>query len=115
MKKILEIFPKILSIFTSGGFKAAVFSILKKEAVKLALSKLARGILKGTFGNWLITFAVEYLMDEFVIPLMKTGFNYMGYQFDKIEGKIYIKRLNDAQNQGNQDEYDDIVIDIWDS
>ena len=48
-------------------------------------------------------------MDEFVQPLMKMAFNYMGYQYDRIDGKVKVKRLNKA---GDQDEYDDAIDDI---
>ena len=115
MHKILSVFTKILGVFKSGSFRVAAFALLKREATKLALKKLAKGILKGSFGNWLITFAVENLMEEFVFPLIKKAFNVMGYHFDKIEGRILIKKLKDAEKKGDQNEYDDIVIDIWNS
>lgn len=114
MPKILE-FLKVVVASIGGGFsasRAAIISLFKKEAVKFALAKLAKGILKGSFGNWIITFAVEYLFEELVQPLMKLAFNYMGYQYDRIDGKVKVMKLDKAKRDGDGKAYDIIVDDI---
>lgn len=114
MLKLLEFLKAIIPALggSFNSFRAFVIDLARKELLKLALSKLAKGFLKGAFGNWLVAFATEYLFEEFVMPLMKSAFNYMGYQFDRAEGKINIKRLRQAEAEGDVEEYDVIVDDI---
>ena len=114
MKKILEFIKAIIPHLNGSfdSFKKLVIDLARKETIKLAMAKLAKGFLKGAVGNWFIAFAVEYLFDEFVIPLMEVAFNYMGYQFERVEGKIKIKKLIRARGEGNVQEYDVIVDDI---
>ena len=95
MVKFLEFIKAIIPAL-SGSFdsiKQFVIQMAKKELIKLALAKLARGILKGAFGNWIIAFAVDHMFEEFVMPLMQKAFNYLGYEFDRKNGKIKFRRL----------------------
>lgn len=103
------------SALTAKTVRDAFLSVLKTKAVEFALAKLAKGVMRGAFGNWLIAFATKYLMEEFVIPLMKIAFNYMGYRFMKVEGNYLIKKLENSENENDQNRYDDIIDDIWNS
>lgn len=83
---------KLNKDWTWAAFKAAFVNFVKKEAVKLALKKLA---ITGGIKGWLVQFAVNHLIeagDEYILePLMVK----MGYKRAVNEGKeVYEKVIN---------------------
>lgn len=120
MKLLKELIPIIINGLVSGklktlaGIKAFFYSISEKVVVKAALKHFAKGILKGAFGNWLITFLAVELMEEFGKKFINTFFNLAGYGIKKIEGGFQVKKLEQAEREGNREAYNKTIYDIMD-
>lgn len=93
-------------------FKDYLIKFLRGEAVKLALKKLLGSAAAGGFKAWLVTFVVKELYDEVAEPIIKLAFRKSGYVYNKIDGKIKIKKLREARNENDEDAYDNIVTDV---
>ena len=76
---------------------------LKGAAVKAALIKFLGSSLAGGFKAWLIKFIVTELFEEIAEPIMKAGVVQAGYIYNRVEGKILIKRVENAQDQNEHD------------
>lgn len=82
---------------------------LKGRLVKAALKKfLGSGAALG-FKGWLITFIATELFESLAVPLL----NYLKRKgmlfYDRTQGKIKVRRLEQAKEEGNEDNYNDIV------
>lgn len=109
MKKF---FKGVFKKFNWAGIKSALIKWLKGEAVKLAIKKILGSAMAGGFKVWVIKFVVEELFEEIAEPLIKYAFRRMGYLYNRERGKILVKRLNDAQDSNDQDEYNSTIDDI---
>jgi len=89
--------------------RSLVISFLKGEAVKLALKKLLGSALLGGFKVWVIKFIVTELFEEFAEPLIKYAFRNTEYQFNRVKGKMIVKKLIKAKEAGNEEAYDDML------
>ena len=92
-----------------SSFKKPLIDFLRGSAVKLALKKILGSAAAGGFVGWIVTYIVTELFEEIAEPLILAGINRIGYTYDKIEGKVLIKELNEAENETD---YDSTVNDI---
>lgn len=82
--------------FSWAAFKAAFVNLLKREAVKAALKKLA---ISGGIKGWLVTFVVEELIelgDEHILEPLMVKF---GYRKSIREGVKVYEKVTNAQNR----------------
>ncbi len=92
-----------------SSFKKPLIDFLKGSAVKLALKKILGSAVAGGPLAWVISYVVTELFEEVAEPLILAGINRIGYTYDKIEGKVLIKNLNEAENEAD---YDSTIDDI---
>jgi hypothetical protein len=95
------------------AIKTVVIEQLKGAGVKLALKKLLGTAAVGGFKVWLITFIVENLYEEFAEPLVKAVFVKLGYYYDRINGEIIVKKIRQAREDGNAEDYDAATDDVF--
>tara|TARA_Y100000296_G_C5180060_1_gene263671 strand:- start:10543 stop:10845 length:303 start_codon:yes stop_codon:yes gene_type:complete len=82
---------------------------LKGELVKLALKKLLGSATAGGIKGWLIKTTVEYLYDEFFVPLFLYAERKGLLYWDRRQGKIAYRRLEEAKDEHDEATYDDII------
>lgn len=95
------------------AIKLAVIEQLKGAAVKAALKKLLGSAALGGFKTWIIKYIITELFEELAEPLMKAAFVKMGYFYDRVEGKIIVKRIEQAREAGNGEDYDNATDDVF--
>ena len=96
-----------------NNFKPQLIKYLKGEAVKLALQKLLGSALAGGFRGWLIKYAVEYLFEEVAEPIAKLTLRNVGYVYHRVEGKVILKKIQKAKEEGDGEDYDSAVDDLY--
>ena len=94
------------------SLKPYIISFLKERAVKLALKKLLGSIVTGGIRAWIIRFIVEELFEEVVEPLIKMALREAGWVYERAKGEIHVKRLEDAREDNDAQDYNDTVDDI---
>lgn len=94
-------------------FKYALINFLKGEAVKLALKKLLGSAIVGGPKAWAIQFIISNLFDEIAKPIIKAAFTEIGYYFDVIEGKLIIKKLEEARADNDKKDYERAIDSIF--
>ena len=87
-------------------------SYLKDLAVKGALKAFLKTGAGVGFKAWAIKFIVTELVEEIGEPLVKAFFVEMGYQYERINGNILVKKLHQAREDNDAQEYNDTVDDI---
>lgn len=98
----------ILNYIKGAAFKAAL-----QNAVKTLLKKIFKSASFGGIKGWLIKiFVKEVLIDKAIEPGVKAAFREVGYIYHVNKGKILISKLNQAQNDNNQTDYDNTMDDI---
>jgi hypothetical protein len=90
-----------------------VMLFLEKKLVKLALKKILGNALMGGFKAWLIKLIAKELFDEIGKPLLQAGFNQAGYIYDRIDGRITAKKIIQAREDGDEENYNRAVDDIF--
>ena len=90
-----------------------VINFLKSEFIKLALVKILKSTALGGFRTFAIKFIAKNLFEEIAEPLIKAGLIQAGYYYNKVEGKVLIKRLEEARRDNDQGAYDTSVDDIF--
>lgn len=91
--------------------KEKIIAFFKTKFMEKAIVALFKIAPKGFYG-WVVNIILSKLYDEIGEPLVEAGVRKVGYVYHKVEGKVLIKRLKKAQEDGNEDEYDDITTDI---
>lgn len=86
---------------------------LKGESIKLVFKTLFKSAPLGGFRLWLVKIIVKEFYDEIGEPVIKAVFVEGGYQYNKVKGKILVKRLHEAKDENNQSEYDSTIDDIF--
>jgi hypothetical protein len=94
-------------------WKQMIINQLKGESIKLAFKVLFRSAAFGGIRLWLIKLAVGEFYKEIGEPVIRAVFAEGGYLYDKVEGKIIVKRLKEAKNENNQSHYDSAIDDIF--
>lgn len=93
-------------------FKKALIDFLKGSAVKFALKKILGTAAMGGVKGWLVKLIVTELFEEIGEPVIKYLIRKGALAYDKVEGKIKIKKLEAAKEEGNEDGYNRTIDDI---
>jgi hypothetical protein len=92
----------------------ALIDFLKGSAVKFAVKKLlgsSVGMIAGVKG-WLIKYAITELFEEVAEPLINLAIRKGLLAYDKVDGKIKLKRLEKAKEENNEANYNTTIDDI---
>jgi len=90
-----------------------LLKFLEQKAIKTALIKFFGTASVGGFRAKALTwFITEIIFDKALEPIIKSIFNYAGYQIDRGEGYFKFKKTEDARRDNDQVEYDSTVDDI---
>ena len=63
----------------------------------------------GGFKGWLIKFIVTELYEEIGEPVIKYALNEVGYQYDRVKGKVIVNRIEKAKDENNEEAYNSAV------
>lgn len=91
--------------------KEKIVAFFKTKFVEKVVVILFKAAPKGFYG-WVVNLVVSKLYTEIGEPLIEAGLRKVGFIYQKIDGKILIKKLKKAQGEGNEDEFDSISTDI---
>ena len=91
-------------------FKKYFVSILKSKIVKMAVVRLI-GVSAG-FKAWVLSMVLKYIFDLVAVPIINLAIRKGMLVYDTARGKIIVKKLKKAKEDGNEDDYDDIVDDL---
>jgi hypothetical protein len=95
------------------SIRNSIIKYLKGESVKLAFKTLFKSAAFGGIRLWLVKTIVNEFYDEIGEPIIKAAFVQAGYEYNKIEGNILVKRLEEAKHENNQTAYDNATDDIF--
>lgn len=93
----------------TGGGQAAFYSLLKSIFKYILGTVISVGGLKG----WLIKLVLTEFYDEVGEPIIKAGVRHAGYLYDKAEGKVLIRKLNEAELKHDKEKYNSITDRIF--
>lgn len=93
--------------------KSFLISHFKGEFVKLALKKVLGTAAAGGLKGWLVKLIANELFEELAEPVVKAVLRKGKYQYDRLDGKITVIKLNQAEQKGDNDSYDDIITDSF--
>ena len=96
-------------------FKTKFLSFIKGRAFKLVLVKLLKSQFMGGIKGWIVKLILEELWDDYALPILQKGLRRLGYIYRRHNGKHLVEKLDEAEQGGNQDEYDSISDDILNS
>ena len=86
----LALFEILKAIWTYT--KSSLKSLVESEAFILAFAKLS------FLPKWCVKVAVKWTLNKTAYPVIDQVYLELGYRIDVQEGKIILKRINDAQN-----------------
>jgi hypothetical protein len=95
------------------SLKQSLIDLLKGETIKLAFKAIFRSTAFGGFRLWIIKLAVGEFYTEIGSPIIKAVFAEAGYLYDKEQGKIIVKRLEEAKNENDHAGYDHAIDDLF--
>lgn len=101
---------------SGNGWKSArgfLISQLKGEFIKIALKKVLGSSMAGGLRGWIVKYVAEYLFEEIAEPIIKLALRKGRYHYEVINGKILIKALDEAEQGGSDEDYNDAVNDIF--
>tara|TARA_R110000868_G_scaffold87034_5_gene243676 strand:+ start:12997 stop:13329 length:333 start_codon:yes stop_codon:yes gene_type:complete len=87
-----------------------IIKFLKEKTITYALKTLLKS--STGFTGWLVAYVAENLFEEFAEPLIKKAVRGVGYIYLKVEGKVIIKKLEQAQGNNDEDAYDSAMDDL---
>ena len=90
------------------SLKDILFKWLKGKSVKLALKKILGSSVMGGVQAWVIAYIIEYLYDEYAVPMMNILINKGLFYYDSSQGKVTYKKLEDAKIKNDENSYNDI-------
>jgi hypothetical protein len=96
-----------------GATRAFLIAELRGQFVKLMLKKLLGSSMAGGFRAWLVKFIAKNLYDEIAEPLVKAVLRKAHYKYRVREGRVIIKKLEEAEQRGDNEDYDRIVNDLF--
>lgn len=67
----------------------------------------------GGFKSWLIQYIVTELYEEIGEPIINRVLNAAGYQYNKLQGKGMVKKLQGAKDEDDEDGYNDTVDTVF--
>jgi hypothetical protein len=103
----------LISALKSAFTKEALLSLLKDRIIKFALKRILGAALMSTFWGWLAKFLFEELYEEVFEPFLRFGLNKLGYYTHKSEGKLIIEKIREAREEGNEQDYDHAIDDLF--
>ena len=86
-------------------FKKVLINFLKEKTVKLALKKLLGSAAAGGFKAWLVKFVIIELFEEVAEPLLRLAVRKGLLIYDKIDGNIKVKKIEEAKDDNDEDAY----------
>ena len=87
---------------------------LESQVIKAALVKFLGSAVVGGFRAYIIKYLVKnILFDKAIEPLVKEAFLSAGYGLDVLEGHIKIKKLKEARESGNEEDYNRRIDDLF--
>lgn len=91
----------------------ALFAQLKGAAVKAALKKLLGSAAMGGFNAWAVKFIIEVALEQIAIPIAKSLIISTGFTISVVGGKVIVEKMEQAENENNQTDYDNASDDGW--
>jgi len=95
-----------------AAFKKYLIDFLKGSAVKFALRKILGSAVMGGFKAWLVKFIVTELFEQVAEPLILLSMRKGLLFYDKTRGKIRIKKIQQAKEEGDENTYDSNIDDV---
>jgi glycosyltransferase A (GT-A) superfamily protein (DUF2064 family) len=93
--------------------KKLLISFLKSAAIKAALKAVLGTATGGGFFAWVIKIVAVELFEELAEPVIRAVFNHVGYLYDRKNGEIHVKKLEEAKKNNDHESYKDTVNDIF--
>lgn len=91
------------------AFRLALINFLRTQAVTLALKKILGTAVGGGFKVWLVKYVTTNLFDEVAVPIIKFASRKGLLFYDKAEGAIKVKKINEAKKDGDADAYSSTI------
>lgn len=92
--------------------RAFILNYAEKFFVDFALKKILGSALGGGFKVWLVKTIATKLFDEVAAPILRAAIR-KGYLFYDIQqGKILIKKVMDAKEEGRKEDYYKYLSDV---
>lgn len=85
-------------------FQKILTNYLKQGAVKMALLKFLGPAAAG-WQAWLVSFIAEELFEEIAEPVIRLTFRKAGWAYDRVNGEVILKRVEDAKKTGDKHKY----------
>lgn len=87
-----------------------LLNLLESRLVKMILKRL---LISGGIKTWLIKFLASEVFEEIVEPLV-AELEEQGHLFyDRTKGKIRAKKIRDARQSGNEQDYNSSIDDVF--
>ena len=77
---------------------------LKQGAVKIALLKFLGPAAAG-WQAWIVSFIATELFEEIAEPIIRLTFRKAGWSYNRINGEVILKRIEDAKNSNDKHKY----------
>lgn len=84
-------------------------NFLEKKAVKLIITKLIKLPALATPIGWVVSYLVDVGFDKIVIPMVNLGIRKGKLVYDQHQGKLTVRRINDAINNHDEDSFIDNI------
>jgi len=85
-------------------FQQILTDYLKQGAVKMALLKFLGPAAAG-WQAWIVTFIATEMFEEIAEPIIRLTFRKAGWSYDRINGEVILKRIEDAKKTGDKHSY----------
>lgn len=92
--------------------KSLLIKLVSKAAIKAVFSILMRFMSGIGLGPWIAKHLAEKFAEDIAIPVTKYTVNMSGYYYNRVEGKTYIGRLEEAKEENDEAKYNSTVDDI---
>jgi hypothetical protein len=100
------------SIAATSFTTERIIAYLKSKFIVAALKKILGTSVATGFKGWLISWVAENFFEEIAEPLIKKSIRGLGYVYLKVEGKVIIKKLDQAQENNDENAYDSAMDDL---
>ena len=94
-----------MSWITRSTFINAARNFIKDKLIKAALKSVLGSVYAGGFKAWIIKLIVVEFTEEVAVPLVQFATRKGLLFYDKTTGAIKIKKIEQAKEDGNEDDY----------